>query len=193
MYSKIACARRGVQTGAPPSLQISRSEDCFAPLYKLDALRATWTVKRRRKAMKFAPARTHEHSEAETYHQRQLFSKFSKVEIFDPTCVTAFRLPCKFLCSDFLIRGPTWTYSNHKKILVLEMNLQNSRKSRLNTRILPKPLSPIDRKFPVAAVLLYKLNALRATWRREDCEALSFDIKTQIGDIEWARRRESRI
>ena len=36
------------------------------------------------------------------------------------------------------------------------MNLQISRNSRLNTRILSKRLPHIDRKFPLAAVLLYK-------------------------------------
>ena len=44
--------------------------------------------------------------DAKTYHQLQLLSKFSKIQIFDPTCGTTFRLPYKFICSDFLIRGP---------------------------------------------------------------------------------------
>ena len=41
------------------------------------------------------------------------------------------------------------------------MNLRISRNSRLNTRNATKRLPPIDRKFSLAAVLLYKLDALR--------------------------------
>ena len=77
-------------------------------LYKLDALRVTRIVKRdaarQRNSRQRGPMSI---LEAETYHQRQLFTKFSKIEIFDPTCVTAVQLPCKFICSDLLIRGST--------------------------------------------------------------------------------------
>ena len=85
-------------------------------LYKLQALRVTWIMKRSAakqwNSHQRAPVRI---LEAETYHQRQVLSKFSKIKIFDPTCGTAFRLPCKFICSDFLIRESTWTFSSGKK------------------------------------------------------------------------------
>ena len=44
------------------------------------------------------------------------------------------------------------------------MNLQISRNSRLNTRIVPTAWPLFDRKFSSAAVLLHKRDALRATW-----------------------------
>ena len=75
-------------------------------LYKLDALRVTRIVKRdaarQRNSRQRGPMSI---LEAETYHQRQLFSKFSKIEIFEPTYGARFRLPLSVACSDFLIRG----------------------------------------------------------------------------------------
>ena len=85
-------------------------------LYKPNALRVTWMVKRDAARQWNSRQRgPMSNLEAETYHQRQLLTKFSKIEIFDPTCVIAFRLPCIFICSDFWIRGPTWTYSSCSK------------------------------------------------------------------------------
>ena len=99
--------------------------------------------------------------EAETYHQRQLFSKFSKIENFDPTYGARFRLPLSVACSDFLIRGRIEMCLTYKNT-----GLRNER-VRFEQFAVEHPSRPIAVachrwQNPPGAVLLYKLNALRA-------------------------------
>ena len=61
----------------------------------------------RRKAMKFAPARTREQFRGRNLSPASTFDQILKNLKFRPTYGTAFPLPYKAICSDFLIRGST--------------------------------------------------------------------------------------